>query len=105
MRLSEKSFVSLLCDSLSLYAIQKLFDLLDEQALTKGQLRDFFRILFGDNLMDGVPDPEADWKAFCSSIQRLVDNEKKAWNPITKKMQPWVDMKRLKKDYGGGWFW
>ena len=82
-----------------------MFDLLDEQALTKGQLRDFFRILFGDDLMDGVPDPEADWKAFCSSIQRLVDNEKKAWNPITKKMQPWVDMKRLKKDYGGGWFW
>ena len=53
--------------------------------------------------MDGVPDPQADWKGFCASIQRLLDNEKKTWNPITGKMQPWIDMKRLKKDYGGGW--
>lgn len=83
----------------------KLFDLLDEQQLSKGELRDFCRILFGDNLMDGVPDPEADWKGFYRDIQRLVEGESKTWNPVKRRLEPWIDMKRLKKDYGGGWLW
>ena len=83
----------------------RLFDLLDERKLSKDELREFFRILFGDNLMDGVPDPEADWKTFVSDVTRLVANEKKTWNPVHKRMEPWIDMKRLKKDYGPGWFW
>lgn len=83
----------------------KLFDLLDEQQLSKGELRDFCRILFGDNLMDGVPDPEADWKGFYRDIQRLVEGESKTWNPVKRRLEPWIDIKRLKKDYGGGWLW
>jgi hypothetical protein len=84
----------------------RLFDLLDERQLSKDELRDFFRILFGNNTMDGVPDPEADWKGFLASTTRLVDSEKNTWNPVTRRMAPWVDMKRLRKDYGSGFsFW
>ena len=79
-----------------------LFDLLDERKLAKGELRDFFRILFGTRNMDSVPDPEADWNGFLSSIQRLLDREEKTWNPLTRRMAPWVDMKKLKKQYGKG---
>ena len=82
----------------------KLFDLLDERQLSKDELREFLRILFGDAKMDGVPDPQVDWSGFYDCISRLVEGEGKQWNPVTKHMAPWIDMRRLKRDYGPGWF-
>eukprot|EP00977_Amphora_coffeiformis_P009970 scaffold2330_cov153-Amphora_coffeaeformis.AAC.2 len=84
----------------------KLFDMLDERKLAKDELRDFFRLLFGTNHMDGVPDPEADWSGFVDSIERLCRKEGKTWNPITKRMDYWVDIRKLKRAYKKkGWFW
>lgn len=80
----------------------RLFDLLDERQLSKDELRDFFRLLFGDGKMDGVPDPQADWSEFVSAVSTIVQQESKQWNPITKRMEPWIDIKRLKRDYGTG---
>jgi Mg-chelatase subunit ChlD len=80
----------------------KIFDLLDERKLSKDELREFFRILYGNSNLDGVPDPEIDWKGFLASIAPLVKSEKCVANPITRKLEPWVNMKRLRKDYGGG---
>lgn len=83
----------------------KLFDMLDERKLLKDELRDFFRLLFGNNNMDSVPDAQADWKEFLNAIDRLNRREGKTWNPITRRMDYWVDMKKLKRAYGKGWFW
>uniref|UniRef100_A0A7S3DN03 VWFA domain-containing protein n=1 Tax=Entomoneis paludosa TaxID=265537 RepID=A0A7S3DN03_9STRA len=85
----------------------RLFDMLDERKLIRdGELRDFFRLLFGDGSMDGVPEPEADWKGFYAKITKITHEVGKTWNPMTKRMDYWVDLKRLKKDYGdSGWFW
>jgi hypothetical protein len=81
-----------------------IFDLLDERKLSKDELRDFCKILFGSGLMDEAADPEGDWKGFCETISRLLAAEKKQWNPITKRIEPWIDMKRLHKEYGhAGW--
>jgi hypothetical protein len=52
--------------------------------------------------MDGIPDPEIDWKVFVEGIDRIQKLEKKQWNPITKRMAPWIDLKRLHKDYHKG---
>jgi Mg-chelatase subunit ChlD len=82
----------------------RIFDLLDERMLSKDELREFFRILFGDTQMDGVPEPEADWKGFLAAVTTMVKKEKKQWNPLTKKMEPWFNTKQLKKDYGTGFF-
>lgn len=82
----------------------RLFDMLDERPLAKDELREFFRLLFGDGMMDGVPDPHADWNGFYQAIDRLVRMEKNTWNPKRKRMEPWVDMRSLKKMYGLGWF-
>jgi Mg-chelatase subunit ChlD len=46
----------------------RIFDLLDERKLSKDELRDFFQILYVNSKMDGVPDPEADWKGFLAGI-------------------------------------
>jgi Mg-chelatase subunit ChlD len=80
----------------------RLFDLLDERKLTKDELRDLFALLFGEAQFDGVPDPQADWVGFVKALSKIVEKEKGQWNPMTKKVQPWVDMKKLNKAYGGG---
>ena len=55
--------------------------------------------------MDGAPDPNADWQGFCNVIAQLQAKEKKQYNPHTKRMEPWIDLKKLNKEYGhGGWF-
>mmetsp|Transcript_3682 Transcript_3682/g.7857 ORF Transcript_3682/g.7857 Transcript_3682/m.7857 type:complete len:458 (-) Transcript_3682:222-1595(-) len=78
----------------------RLFDLIDERPLTKGEIRDFCALLFGVDAVDGIPDPGADWKGFLGAIQQLLKGEKLQWNPIKKKMMPWVSVKALNQRYG-----
>jgi hypothetical protein len=81
----------------------RVFDLLDERSLAKDELRDFFRTLFD---ADGIPDPETDWDAFTKRIADVASAEKPQWNPISKRVEPWVNVKQLKAAYGSGWsFW
>lgn len=78
----------------------RLFDLLDERQLTTDELREFFVLLFGEGEFDGVPDPQVDWAGFVEMVSKIVAKEKPQWNPITKRVQPWIDMKKLNKVYG-----
>lgn len=80
----------------------RVFDMLDERTLTKGELRDFCRLLFGVGNFDGVPDPSVDWKGFLSSVDMLLRKEELQYNPVKKKMTPWIDLKKLNKIYGDG---
>ena len=82
----------------------RIFDLMDERRLSKDELREFCRILFGRG-MDEAPDPEADWKGFVQVIARMQTKVKKQYNPYTQCMEPWIDLKKLNKEFGhGGWF-
>jgi hypothetical protein len=78
----------------------KLFDLLDERPLDRDELREFFYLLFGAERFDGVPDPQVDWKGFCDHISTIVNKEQKQWNIHSKKMMPWIDVKKLNKTHG-----
>lgn len=80
----------------------KLFDLLDERQLDPDEVRDFLLLLFGSQNFDGVPDPQADWDEFVKAIKNIVEKENKQWNPMTKKISPWVDIKKLNKAYKPG---
>eukprot|EP00543_Licmophora_paradoxa_P000481 CAMPEP_0202445096 /NCGR_PEP_ID=MMETSP1360-20130828/3979_1 /ASSEMBLY_ACC=CAM_ASM_000848 /TAXON_ID=515479 /ORGANISM="Licmophora paradoxa, Strain CCMP2313" /LENGTH=400 /DNA_ID=CAMNT_0049061249 /DNA_START=81 /DNA_END=1283 /DNA_ORIENTATION=+ len=77
----------------------RLFDLLDERQLTPDELKEFMRILFGKDAFDGVPDPQADWVSFRKSVEVMLRSEKNQWNPIRKKVMPWIDIKKLEKSY------
>jgi hypothetical protein len=79
----------------------RLFDLIDERSLTKGELRDFCVLLFGTEL-SFIPDPVSDWKSFVAYIQRELEHEGEQWNPIKKKPSPWISIKRLNRVYNGG---
>lgn len=78
----------------------KLFDLLDERQFTKEELRQFFLMMFGADKFDGVPDPQIDWEGFLRRITRIVNEEKQQWNPIKRRVMPWVDLKKLNSIYG-----
>lgn len=80
----------------------KLFDLLDERSLTKDELRDFFRLLYGvdSDALDGLPDPQVDWDKFVDCIDRETSKAGLQWNPITKRMTPWIDIGKLDRKYG-----
>ena len=78
----------------------RTFDMLDERKLTKSELRDFCHLLFGDENMDGVADPNVEWHRFAKDIDRLLRNEKQQWDPIKKKMKPWIDVRTLEHMYG-----
>lgn len=78
----------------------RLFDLIDERSLTKGELRDFCVLLFGSQYEE-IPDPLSAWKDFISFVEDRLRREKDQWNPMTKKLMPWINVKKLKKIYSG----
>ena len=78
----------------------RVFDLIDERELTRGELRDFCALLFGIDAMDGVPDPSVDLKGFIKEVDTLIKQESLQWDPIKKKLMPWIDVKRMHKCYG-----
>ena len=82
----------------------RIFDLLDERLLNKDELVEFLKLLFGENSFVNIPDIHEDWKGFCKGLEKVLQKHGGQWNPNTHKMGYWVDMKNLKKAYGGGGF-
>ena len=79
----------------------RLFDLIDERALTKGELRDFCGLLFGMNV-EQIPDPNSDWKEFIKCIQSALSYEQNQYDPIRKKVLPLINLRVMHKVYGKG---
>jgi hypothetical protein len=77
-----------------------VFDNLDESKLTIDELYIFFQILFGRDKMLNVTEPEVDFDEFVSGISKLLAKERKQWNPISKRTEPWVNISTLRKEYG-----
>jgi hypothetical protein len=79
----------------------RIFDYLDERQLSKDELRDLFTLLFGQEQVMQLPSPHSNWKGFLAGVKSIVDKEEWHWNPIKKKVQPWINVKKLDKAYGG----
>jgi Mg-chelatase subunit ChlD len=78
----------------------KLFDLIDERSLTRDELKDFFLLIYGVDALDGLPDPQIDWPRFLDRIAMVTNAEKPQWNPVKRRMMPWIDIRRLDRKYG-----
>ena len=78
----------------------RLFDLLDETRLSLDQVTEYLKIVLGDQL--ALPDPHTDWKGFLNALKNALSNEKRQYNPNTKKLGDWVDVKQLQKTFGKG---
>ena len=79
----------------------RLFDMIDERELTKEEMANFLKLIFGEKAIDDLPDPLYDWKAFHAGLTQVVKNEGFVWDPVGKKLKHWIDLKALDKMYGG----
>jgi len=76
----------------------RLFDLIDERPLTAGEARGFCCLILGLDEGD-LPDPGEDASAFLKSVKTKLEREQLQWNPMKKKMMPWILLKELKKSF------
>jgi len=76
--------------------LSNAFDFLDEHPFTLDQLHEFCIALFiGDKSGIKLPHPRESRTSFFQTLKMLVDKEEMQWNPVRKKMMPWIDMARL----------
>ncbi|KAL7567788.1 hypothetical protein ACA910_000540 [Epithemia clementina (nom. ined.)] len=71
-------------------------DAIDERALTLAELRDLGQFLFGVATM---PDPSVDWNGFLRALETCMARERPHWNPILRKVTPWIDIGLLNAIY------
>lgn len=76
----------------------RLFDLLDERPLTAGEARSFCCLILGLDELH-LPDPAADASGFLKMVNNALEREQLQWNPMKKKMMPWILTKQLKKSF------
>ncbi|KAL3935260.1 MAG: hypothetical protein SGBAC_009189 [Bacillariaceae sp.] len=78
----------------------RVFDILDERPFLKSDIRDFFALLFGRENFDGIADPQIDWDAFVQQITHLLEAEASQYNPLTRRVSPWINISRLNRIHG-----
>jgi hypothetical protein len=78
-----------------------IIDGLDDRPYTLDQLHEFCNVLFlGDNSGVRLPHPRKEsLTSFFQALKMLVEKEKMQWNPMLKKMMPWIDLKRLEASH------
>jgi hypothetical protein len=76
--------------------------LLDERSLDKDEIREFCELMFGNEHFISAPDVNVDWIGFCNTLSTALGRESLHWNPLKKKLMPWIDVAQLKRAFGGG---
>eukprot|EP00816_Leptocylindrus_hargravesii_P009996 CAMPEP_0196812126 /NCGR_PEP_ID=MMETSP1362-20130617/20250_1 /TAXON_ID=163516 /ORGANISM="Leptocylindrus danicus, Strain CCMP1856" /LENGTH=412 /DNA_ID=CAMNT_0042187555 /DNA_START=73 /DNA_END=1311 /DNA_ORIENTATION=+ len=77
----------------------RLFDFIDERPLTKDEVAEYCRFLFGEEVMAAAPEPVVNWNGFVFHVEMVVNAEMKQWNPTTKRVMPWINVEMLKQQF------
>lgn len=76
----------------------RVLDLLDERTLTLDEVLVLLRLLFDKQLSC---DPHVDWDGFLEEVQKeILPLEEFTYNPIRKRLTPWLDLNKLQRTYG-----
>lgn len=75
---------------------ERVLDLLDERPLSPMQQREVCTIIFGEQKMKDCPDPAIDWLEFVRYMDDVLAGEQLQWDPISKKMRPWINFGKTK---------
>jgi len=80
---------------------RRVFDLLDEKALTGREMTDFVQLLFDtDGALPQLRNGPSDWPAFETEVRRYLAREAEQADPYRGfQLRPWVNLNRLKKKY------
>mmetsp|Transcript_24810 Transcript_24810/g.56549 ORF Transcript_24810/g.56549 Transcript_24810/m.56549 type:complete len:346 (-) Transcript_24810:238-1275(-) len=76
----------------------KLFDLLDEKPLIPSQIKQFAELLLG---CSNLPEPEVDRKGFAEAVKNALAEVPLTYDPRTKSMKPWINVKHIFGGSGG----
>jgi hypothetical protein len=84
--------------------LPEIFGYLDQRPLTLDDLHEFCETFFiGDDGCIDLPHPmEQSWNCFFRAVKVLIEKEKRQWNPVKKKMMPWIDLDRLEAIHDAG---
>lgn len=77
----------------------KEMDLLDECALSSEQMRVVCSHLVASGAARDLPHPDEDWDSFINACKAGLAARGPTWNPLVQKQTPWLDIKRLGKEY------
>ena len=90
------------------------FDAINDRPLDFRELADFVSLLFDchdaasgcsglQNLDDEpFPDPLEDYQSFRKDVQEMTRRSGDLWNPVKKKMLPWINLRELDRIYSSG---
>lgn len=83
---------------------KRVFDLLDEKALSADELVDLCQTLFDpDGALRRLRDPARDWPVFETEVRRCLEREKAHGDPLKNyEVRPWLNLARLRKKYRYG---
>ena len=84
--------------------LPEIFGYLDQRPLTLDDLHEFCETFFiGDDGCIDLPHPvEQSWNCFFRAVKVLIEKEERQWNPVKKKMMPWIDLDRLEAIHDAG---
>lgn len=79
----------------------ELMDDLDERPLSLDEIHKLCKTLFvGEDTSINLPHPSKGWNEFGQALEKLVKRERTQWNPIKKKMTPWINFRKLEVMHG-----
>lgn len=78
---------------------EKLFDLLDEQALAPSQCKQLIELILG---CDTLPEPELDPAAFLAAVETAQREAPQVFNPTRSRFGAWVEPAYLKRHISPG---
>lgn len=79
-------------------AVSKEFDLLDERAFNSVEVQAILKLLLGVEL----PHPEVDYDEFEAQLVASLKEVGDVYDPLKKRMAPWVDVGKLRRSLGKG---
>jgi len=79
----------------------RIFDLLDERPLNQDEVYEFCVMLFGQAFAKTCNRNDK-WSDILDNIERFLGREQKHLNPVSRKMEPLINLKRLKNQFATG---
>jgi len=71
-----------------------------ERPLTHQEMQEFCGLVFGIP-WSVLPSATTEWNCFFKEVSARVAQEPRQWNPLTKKTEGWLNLKKLGDIYGG----
>mgnify|MGYP007078126737 CR=1 FL=1 len=90
--------LSLHADETDAWRAPTTADLLDEKPLIPSQIKQFAELLLG---CSNLPEPEVDRKGFAEAVKNALAEVPLTYDPRTKSMKPWINVKHIFGGSGG----